>query len=215
MLLGHYSGERDVIFGATTAGRPVDLCGVANIVGVFINTLPVRLRLYDSESFLECSKRLQLEQSEAREYDYAPLVRIHDWSGLPGALSLFQSILVFDSYPHSESIGIQAERMGLRRSRIERPVNNYPVTATVRREPNLVLELTFQQQLATSKAEQILEDWRSLLKITAENINLPLVGLWAEVDGLARRSRMDEELFLRRDMQSKLENVRRASIALK
>src|SRR5229473_3546627 len=66
MLLGHYSGERDVIFGATTAGRPVDLCGVANIVGVFINTLPVRLRLYDSESFLECSKRLQLEQSEAR-----------------------------------------------------------------------------------------------------------------------------------------------------
>ncbi len=99
LLLSRYSGEEDVLFGATVAGRPADLAGVERMVGLFINTLPVRIRVEPSASVSLWLKRVQRQQIDAREFEHAPLVQIQGWSETRRGTPLFDSLLVFENYP--------------------------------------------------------------------------------------------------------------------
>ncbi len=99
VVLGRHAGLRDVVFGATVAGRPPELMGVERTVGCFVNTLPVRCLLdwhADTTAFLHL---LQREQTAAREHESSPLVQIREWSDVPAPRPLFESILVFESFP--------------------------------------------------------------------------------------------------------------------
>ena len=83
LLLGRHSGLADVVFGLTVSGRPADLQGVESMVGMFINTLPVRVRVDPGEPLVPWLRRLQAQQAELRQFEYTPLVRLHGWTGLP------------------------------------------------------------------------------------------------------------------------------------
>ena len=80
LLLSRYSREGDVVFGATVSGRPAELPGVESMVGLFINTLPVRVELRDDESVSGLLRRVQAQQAESRQYEYSPLAEIQTWS---------------------------------------------------------------------------------------------------------------------------------------
>jgi amino acid adenylation domain-containing protein len=99
LLLRHYSGDEDVVFGATSSGRPASLPGVESMVGLFINTLPVRVRVVPDAPLESWIQQLQAQQMEAREYEYCPLLSIQRWSEVPGSAPLFETILVFENYP--------------------------------------------------------------------------------------------------------------------
>jgi amino acid adenylation domain-containing protein len=99
ILLSRYSGERDVVFGATVSGRPAELPGVEQMIGLFINTLPVRISLPAGELLLPWLQALQAQQSEMRRYEYSPLFEIRAWSDVPHGLPLFESLIVFENYP--------------------------------------------------------------------------------------------------------------------
>jgi amino acid adenylation domain-containing protein len=98
LLLARYSGEREVIFGHTVAGRPVDLDGVEEMIGLFINTLPVRLSVPATARLGAWLGALQRAQAAAREYEYATLVQIQGWSAVPRGLPLFEAHLVYENY---------------------------------------------------------------------------------------------------------------------
>src|SRR6185369_5213243 len=95
LLLSRYTGERRVVFGTPVSGRGIDLAGVEEMVGVFINTLPVRVNVDESEEVLSWLKRLQAEQVEARQYEYTPLTDVQRWSDTEKGMPLFESLLVF------------------------------------------------------------------------------------------------------------------------
>ncbi|MFM6280885.1 MAG: condensation domain-containing protein, partial [Dolichospermum sp.] len=76
ILLSRYSGEADVVFGATISGRPPALSGVESMVGLFVNTLPVRVKIPEDMGILPWLKQLQQEQIEREEYGHTPLVEI-------------------------------------------------------------------------------------------------------------------------------------------
>jgi NRPS condensation-like uncharacterized protein len=95
LLLSRHSNTQDVVYGSTVAGRPADLPGVEAMVGLFINTLPVRIQVSPDEMLLPWLKRLQEEQVEARQYEYTPLAQIQVWSEIPRGQALFNSILIF------------------------------------------------------------------------------------------------------------------------
>jgi len=99
ILLSRYSGESDVCFGGTVSGRPAELDGVESSVGLFINTLPVRVRVPARAHLLSWLKGLQDRQAEARQYEWTPLVEIQGWSAVPRDQSLFDTILIFANYP--------------------------------------------------------------------------------------------------------------------
>ncbi|HEX7332938.1 MAG TPA: amino acid adenylation domain-containing protein, partial [Pyrinomonadaceae bacterium] len=98
-VLGQYSGEDDVVFGATVSGRPVGLSGIEAMIGLFINTVPVRVTIAGAEPISEWLKRLQEQQVEARQYEYTPLIQIQGWSGVARSQRPFDSLLVFENYP--------------------------------------------------------------------------------------------------------------------
>jgi amino acid adenylation domain-containing protein/non-ribosomal peptide synthase protein (TIGR01720 family) len=103
LLLSRYAGEDDVVFGATVAGRPVELDGVEQMVGLFINTLPVRMRVPGGAGLNAWLAELQRTQAEAREHSYAPLVNIQGWSEVQRGTPLFDSLVIFENFPVARS----------------------------------------------------------------------------------------------------------------
>ena len=99
MLLGRYGGGGDVVFGEVTSGRPPELEGVESSVGLFINTLPVRVRMSAGQPVLPWLQRLQSEHVALREVEHTPLVKIQRWSELPPGDPLFDFLFVFENYP--------------------------------------------------------------------------------------------------------------------
>jgi amino acid adenylation domain-containing protein len=145
LLLNRYSGEEDVLFGVTVAGRPATLVGVEAMVGLFINTLPLRVRISPKASLLPWLKALQTQQFELREYEYSPLVAVQGWSELPRGLPLFESILVFENYPGDRSLRQQGGSLPMRNVRsIER--TNYPLTVTAVPGAELSLRINYDRQ---------------------------------------------------------------------
>jgi amino acid adenylation domain-containing protein/non-ribosomal peptide synthase protein (TIGR01720 family) len=103
ILLSRYSGEPDVCFGATASGRPAELAGSDTIAGIFINTLPVRVTVDSAREIMPWLRDLQDEQARARDFESVPLARTQAWSELPSGVNLFDSIVVFESYPIDRS----------------------------------------------------------------------------------------------------------------
>ncbi|MFC6082748.1 amino acid adenylation domain-containing protein [Sphaerisporangium aureirubrum] len=101
LLLSRSSGERDVMFGLTVSGRPAELAGMESIVGLFINTLPMRVDVPADVPFAEWLPRLQDNQVAVQRYEYTPLVDIQRYSSVPRGSALFDSIMVFGNYPQN------------------------------------------------------------------------------------------------------------------
>ena len=99
LLLSRYSGEQDIVFGAIVSGRPPGLVNAESMIGLFINTLPVRVQVSPKQELLPWLQQILAQQVEARQYEYTPLVDIQKWSEIPSGLPLFESILVFENYP--------------------------------------------------------------------------------------------------------------------
>ncbi|MDF7759294.1 amino acid adenylation domain-containing protein [Kosakonia cowanii] len=100
MLLGALTGRCDVVFGITVSGRPAELSGIERMVGLLINTLPLRLTWRMDERFATLLQRLQAEQTRLLDSQYLDLTTIQaDAGGEP----LFDTLMVFENYPHSAS----------------------------------------------------------------------------------------------------------------
>ncbi|MFD2671661.1 amino acid adenylation domain-containing protein [Marinicrinis sediminis] len=99
ILLQRYSQQDDVLFGTTVSGRPSELPGVAEMVGLFINTLPFRLKSQKGESLRELLTRIHTEQTRRTRYSHTPLVEIAACSELDTGGELFDSMMVIENYP--------------------------------------------------------------------------------------------------------------------
>ena len=102
LLLSRYSGEKDVVFGTTVSGRPAELESVGSMIGLFINTLPFRVSVTPGP-LVPWFMKLQDQHLEVRNYQFCSAGQIHQWSDVPGAQPLYESILVFENYPSNPS----------------------------------------------------------------------------------------------------------------
>ncbi|WP_338770039.1 amino acid adenylation domain-containing protein [Massilia sp. METH4] len=105
-LLAIYSGEDDVVFGATVAGRPPELAGSDAMVGLFINTVPVRVRIDPAESVRAFATRLGAMLVAQREHEHASLTDIAGWSEVPRGRPLFDAMLAIESFPYAEGVSL-------------------------------------------------------------------------------------------------------------
>jgi amino acid adenylation domain-containing protein len=104
ILLSRYCNEDDIVFGATSSGRPATLTGSEAMIGLFINTLPVRVQVSPRDDLIPWLQQLQAQQAEALQYEYTPLLDIQAWSEIPRGAALFECILVFENYPVDTSL---------------------------------------------------------------------------------------------------------------
>ncbi|WP_112267764.1 non-ribosomal peptide synthase/polyketide synthase [Lentzea terrae] len=103
LLLSRYSGERDVLFGTTVSGRPAELTGVESMVGMFINTVPTRVRVDDTQQVVQWLRDLQAQQADSRRFEAVSLAELRTWSDLAAGNSLFDSSVVFENYPFDDT----------------------------------------------------------------------------------------------------------------
>ncbi|HYO56247.1 condensation domain-containing protein, partial [Archangium sp.] len=164
LVLGRYSGKSDVVFGGTVAGRPPDLQGVDEMIGMLINTLPVRVRLSAEERLLPWLQGLQNQQLEQRHYQHCPLVQLQKWSEVPRETPLFDSLFAFD-YPMDPAV---KERLGVLDTETFRAIErtNYPLTATMGfPKGNLELRFAYEPKAFDEAiVEQVLRHWRVALE---------------------------------------------------
>ncbi len=144
VLLSRYSGSEDVVFGNVVSGRPADLAGVESMIGLFINTLPVRVDVSPEASLLPWLQQLQDQQVEMRRYEYSPLVQVQGLSDVPRGLPLFESLFTFENYPADHSASEQEVSLEIHDYRvIER--NNYPLAFVVGQGPELMLRFIYDR----------------------------------------------------------------------
>ncbi len=186
ILLSRYCGRQDVLFGATTSGRPPDLLGVEQIAGIFINTLPVRVEVSPSDKAIEMMRRLQKQEAEARQYDYSPLVEIQRWSEVGRGEPLFDSILVFENYPGDPLLGKQNEKQendtGVEDGNIvlksAMPRTNYPLTVEVLPGNRLGLLINYDRShFDAATIRCLLEQLQSILEQILQSPQIPIGGL--------------------------------------
>ncbi|MFI9626621.1 amino acid adenylation domain-containing protein [Streptomyces sp. NPDC052042] len=175
LLLSRYSGERDVVFGATVAGRPTELETAESMVGLFINTLPVRVDVDEEARLGDWLRHLQDEQAEARQHDLAPLHRM----GGEGHAELFDSVVVFENYPVDAPGGRGPRVLAVESSNS----THYPLNIVVYAEERLSLLLHYDTGLFdTGTVERLSGHLRMLQESIAAGpldrrvADLPLLG---------------------------------------
>ncbi|HEX2252033.1 MAG TPA: condensation domain-containing protein, partial [Thermoanaerobaculia bacterium] len=209
LLLAGWSGASDVVFGATVSGRPAELPGVETMIGLFINTLPVRARLDGNPPAAAWLAELQRQQVEAREFEYSPLAQVQRWSEVPRDQPLFETIVVYENYPR-----VDLGRRGEERLAVEDvddfDRNNYPLYLTVIPREALTLWVTFDEaRFHPDAADWLLADLELLLSRLATTPETPVEALcWIVAE--RRRERLGDRRRQSREASlDKLRTLRR------
>ncbi|HEX5748907.1 MAG TPA: non-ribosomal peptide synthase/polyketide synthase [Archangium sp.] len=177
LLLGHHAGTKDVVFGTTVSGRPPELSGVEGMVGLFINTLPVRVRLPADEPVVTWLKNLQAWLLEMRQHEHSPLVKVQRWSDVPPGTPLFESLLVFENYPVDAALTASLPSLEVRDVRAVE-ADHHPLTLTAVPGRELRLELAHEcARFDAAHIERMLGQLRHLLESMATWPERPLAGL--------------------------------------
>ena len=175
LLLSRYSGEEDVVFGATMSGRPVDLAGVESMVGLFVNTLPVRIQVPPESSVMSWLKTIQEDQVELREYEYSSLIDIQGWSEVPRGLPLFESILVFENIPATVSFKAAGGNTEIYSAGGAGARTDYPLTILIMPSAELAINIVYDLSRFNSDViARMLEHFRIILEGIATSPSLPL-----------------------------------------
>ncbi len=164
LLLSRYSGTNDVVFGATVSGRPPELEGVEKMVGLFINSVPVRVRINNDEELGKWLQGLQSKQLERDNYSYTSLTKIREFSGVEGNQPLFESLIIFENYPVDKSVdeGIQGLTIGSVKFSEQ---THYPVTLMVLPGTSLTFRISYDSsRFEKETINRLLKHLFSILK---------------------------------------------------
>ena len=142
ILLSQYSGDSDIVYGSVVSGRSGDLAGMNAMVGLFINTLPMRMRINMEQRISEWLKLVQDELTELRQYEFSPLVQVQGWSDVTRGQSLFDSVVVFENYPIDKSMGRSNEGIEVH-DVISNTWTNYPLSLMVVHEKSLRIRVLY------------------------------------------------------------------------
>lgn len=182
LLLARYAGAREVVFGVTVAGRPPELLGVDTMVGLFINTLPLRVRTDGHQELVPWLCALLADNLELRKYEHTPLVDIQRFSAIERGQELFDSLFVFENAPidpslqKSESFRVEAVQ--------DRVHTNYPITVMGWPDDELGLKVSYDAgRVAPAAAERLLQHLRALLAHMARSPEARIGTLIALTEG--------------------------------
>ncbi|WP_328350273.1 amino acid adenylation domain-containing protein [Mycobacterium sp. NBC_00419] len=144
LILSRLTGRDDVVFGVTVSGRPPELTGVETMVGLFINTIPLRVRVNPNHTVAQHCSNLQREAAELRDHSYLTHAELRS---LAGVGEMFDSLLVYESFPPGDVVGGQEFTAGsvcFRPAAME-SLTHFPVTVAAHRSGaglTLMVEVT-------------------------------------------------------------------------
>jgi len=154
LVLSRYCDTADIVFGSTCSGRPPTLKGALSMVGLFINTLPVRIQIPETAAVAEWLKNISAQQSKTTEYEYVSLRELKEWVNGKDSVepkNLFDCLLVFESYPvATDMFGTQAD---FQLTNIDfNEWTHFPLTLLVSGEEQLTFTAKYRSEQISSEA---------------------------------------------------------------
>uniref|UniRef100_UPI000E4C6A1F non-ribosomal peptide synthetase n=1 Tax=Oceanicella sp. SM1341 TaxID=1548889 RepID=UPI000E4C6A1F len=188
LLLARQSGKRDVVFGAVQAGRPPELEGAERMIGLFLNTVPLRVDTDPARPLGDWLRALQAGQRDRERFGHAALTDIRRWAGLPAG-PLFESLLVVETYPLGMEAAAAASGSALtvsEPSTFERTMA--PLSLKVLPGEDIALNLTIEtDRVSRAGAEGLLARLRALLSAFCDTPQAALGSLGGPEPGEAAR----------------------------
>lgn len=164
LLLHHHSGEEDIVFGATRAGRASTLHDAEAPVGLFINTLPMRIPVRPEAPVGAWLREIREQYLSLRPHEQTPLRIIQKASEVPGGVGLFNSILVFENYLLDTALRAQGGEWTNRHFEYIGQTN-FPLTLIVYADREMILRLEYDpKKLDSAGAGRLVGHLRTLLE---------------------------------------------------
>ncbi|WP_313918910.1 non-ribosomal peptide synthetase [Tahibacter sp.] len=169
-LLHRYTGNDEVVFGATHAGRPPELPGSDRMVGLFINTIPVRARVRHDAPVSQLVTDLFAQQARSVEHAYVPLAQIQAESPFGTGVPLFDSVVVFENY-RVDGVSAPSDAGWTVEEVISDEGTHYPLTALAIPGPRLRLRVRGRDdRFLRSDVERIAAHWRQIVENIASSM---------------------------------------------
>ncbi|MFF1692203.1 amino acid adenylation domain-containing protein [Streptomyces sp. NPDC058257] len=154
LVVARRTGSRDLAVGSVLSGRPAEIDGIERTVGLFINTLPLRVRISDEVRADDWLASVHQGLQDLTDHQHASLADVTSWGGAPAGAQLFDSIVVVENYPFegfaTDGFTVDSGRL------VER--TNYPVSLQVMPGENLELRLCVDTTAFDAAAAQRLLD---------------------------------------------------------
>ena len=168
LLLSRYSHEIEVVFGVTRNCRRSAIEGAETMVGLFINTLPLRVRVTPEAALIPWLKDLHAQSFALRDHEHTPLERVQGWSDVPAGTPLFESILVFENFNLNSLLRMQGGSWSTRGFHLFEQ-SNYPLTLAVYAGTDLCLKVGFDRsRFDDHTVNRMLGHLQTLLEAIAE-----------------------------------------------
>ncbi|TKI55482.1 amino acid adenylation domain-containing protein [Brevibacillus antibioticus] len=174
VVLQTYNDRTDVVFGTVVAGRPAELSGVERMVGLFINTLPLRVKRAQELIFQELLQNIHEQTRLAKKHEYVPLSEIQR---VTLRAPLFDHLLVFDNSPANQTWRRQWQEDGVHPG--EKRViehTHYPLSITVMpKADQLMLRLIYRQEHFSSEdIQRIAGHIQTVAELVSLNVSISL-----------------------------------------
>ncbi|MGW5735027.1 MULTISPECIES: amino acid adenylation domain-containing protein [Streptomyces] len=171
LVLARLAGRTDVVFGATVAGRPMELPGVESMVGLFINTLPVRVRLDAGQPVARMLAELQERQASLMEHQHLGLPEVQGLADASGAG--FDTLVVYENYPSPPAGPPSPDTFGVRIAAGQETAH-YPFTLVVAPDGDRMLcKLDYRPDLFDRETAESVCAW--LVRVLEQLVEDPSV----------------------------------------
>lgn len=177
ILLAKYNNTNDVVFGGVVSGRPAEIHDVANIIGLFINTIPVRVSFDNQTTIKQIALKTQEEAIKSLPYHYQSISEIQLKAN--GNQPLFDHILVFENYLPAEAIASElSENKKTNITLLETEFyegENYDFSLAIIPGKDISIRFTFNaEKYAKDNIENLKNHFEQVLNIALENFDFPI-----------------------------------------
>ncbi|MGW1591220.1 non-ribosomal peptide synthetase [Streptomyces sp. NPDC002386] len=176
--VARYSGRDDVVMGVTVGGRP-PLAGAESMIGMFINTVPVRARIDHELAAEEWLSGYAASRHPVLEHQHTPLTDVHRWAGTERGVHLFDTAVVFENYPDASQSVLSGGELRVTDVRYETRTN-YTATLVIRAAGDLGFQLVVDAEaFGDDEAQRLLEHVTTVLERLADRPDMPVGDLLA------------------------------------
>lgn len=173
LVLQRYGGGDQITFGVTSSCRPPELPQIERMVGLFTNSLPLRVSVPTDAPLGEWLRDVQAHYTDVRRYEYSPLAQIKTWAGKPGAAPLFQSLFVFDNYATDVDLGGHLSVRLI--DAVEK--TSQPLVLIANRDPKFHIRVRYHRdRFVPGTAEDLLACFGRTLAAMIDNASVARVG---------------------------------------
>lgn len=178
LVLMRHGGLDEALFGVTVAGRPAELDGIEETLGLFINTLPLRIGTGGPrQTGLEFLQALQSANADMRHYEHLSLAEVQNLADTPRGDALFDSLFVFENVPMGLEVQQAADAYGIR-PLANRTHTNYPLTVVILPGESYQLQFSYDQRHFRDRdMARLLEQYHRILQQLIESPERPLTDL--------------------------------------